>query len=95
MEEKNNGILKHEIILLDRESLQITGVKEVDSFDSEEFLLDTEFGYLNIQGKNLHIKILNLDKGLVVIEGMVNSLNYIDDGNSSEKAKSFFGKLLK
>lgn len=95
MDEKNNNILKHEIILLDRESLKITGVKEVDSFDCEEFLLSTEFGYLNIKGKELHIKILNLDQGLVVIEGLVDSMNYLNDSNSSEKAKSVFGKMFK
>lgn len=95
MEEKSRRPLKHEVILLDRENLQITGVKEVDSFDSEEFLLDTEFGYLNINGKNLHIKILNLDQGLVVIEGQIGGMNYVNNSNSSEKAKGFFGKLIK
>lgn len=94
MEDKNRRILKHEITLTDRENLQITGVKEVDSFDSEEFLLDTEYGYLNISGKNLHIKVLNLDQGTVVIEGLVNNMNYINDG-SSEKTKGLFGKLFK
>lgn len=94
MEDKNRRILKHEITLIDRENLQITGVKEVDSFDSEEFLLDTEYGYLNISGKNLHIKVLNLDQGTVVIEGLIENMNYLNDG-PSEKTKGLFGKLFK
>ena len=94
MEDKNHKNLSHEIILVDRESLQITGVKDVDSFDSEEFLLDTEYGYLSINGKNLHIKVLNLDQGTVIIEGVVDNVRYINDG-SSEKTKGFFGKLFK
>lgn len=95
MEDKNHGILKHEINLVDRKNLRITGVKEVDSFDSEEFLLDTEYGYLNICGKNLHIKVLNLDQGTVIIEGIVDNINYINDVNSSDRTKGFFGKLFK
>ncbi|MGD9677806.1 MAG: sporulation protein YabP [Vulcanibacillus sp.] len=94
MEDRNHKSLTHEIILVDRENLQLTGVKDVDSFDSEEFLLDTEYGYLSITGKNLHIKVLNLDQGTVIIEGIVDNVRYINDG-SSEKTKGFFGKLFK
>lgn len=95
MEERSRRGLKHEIILLDRESLRVTGVKDVESFDSEEFLLSTEFGYLNIRGQNLHIKNLNLEQGNVEIDGLIIDINYLNDDYSSEKAKGFFGKLFK
>lgn len=91
---RKNG-RKHEIILLDREHLQVTGVSDVESFDSEEFLLNTELGFLNIHGQNLHIRTLDLEQGKVIIEGVVMDIVYLDEGYSSEKAKGFFGRLFK
>ncbi|MVP02191.1 MULTISPECIES: sporulation protein YabP [Paenibacillus] len=85
---------RQEVKMLNRKLLEISGVKNVESFDSEEFLLETDCGFLLIKGQNLHIKNLSLDQGLVAIEGYVNSLAYVD-ANSPEKSKGFLGKLFK
>jgi sporulation protein YabP len=85
---------RQEIKMLNRKLLEISGVLNVESFDSEEFLLETECGFLMIKGQNLHIKNLSLDQGLVAIEGYVNELGYVE-GNSQDKAKGFLGKLFK
>lgn len=95
MDERIRKHTKHEIILIDRENLQVTGVKDVESFDSEEFLLSTDFGYLNIRGENLHIKNLDLQQGTVHIEGNIFDMGYLNEGYSTEKAKGLFGKLFK
>ena len=95
MDERSRKTTKHEIVLIDREVLKITGVKDVESFDSEEFLLSTEFGYLNIRGENLHIRNLDLEQGLVAIEGIVYDMGYLNEGYSTEKAKGLFGRLFK
>ena len=95
MEDRIRKNLKHEVILLDRENLKVTGVKDVESFDNEEFLLSTEFGYLNIRGQNLHIKNLDLEQGTVSIQGIIIDMSYLNDGYSTEKAKGLFGKLFK
>ena len=44
-----NQIVKLE----NRKSLLVTGVKNVKSFDSKEFILDTRLGILEIEGKDL------------------------------------------
>ena len=85
---------RQEIKMLNRKLLEITGVLNVESFDSEEFLLETECGYLVINGKNLHIKNLNLEQGLVAIEGFVNAMSYLDS-KAQDKTKGFLGKLFK
>ena len=36
----------HDVILKSRKQLDITGVKQVESFDNEEFLLETVMGFL-------------------------------------------------
>ncbi|MEB3103267.1 sporulation protein YabP [Ferviditalea candida] len=85
---------RQEIKMLNRKIMEISGVLNVESFDSEEFLLETECGFLSIKGSNLHIKNLNLEQGLVAIEGLVNGMEYLD-ASSPEKSKGFLGKLFK
>lgn len=94
MVEMPGKVKRQEIKMLNRKLLEVSGVLNVESFDSEEFLLETECGYLMIKGQNLHIKNLSLEQGLVAIEGYVNELAYVD-ANSQGKTKGFFGKLFK
>lgn len=85
---------RQEIKMLNRKLLEISGVINVESFDSEEFLLETECGFLTIKGNDLHIKNLNLEQGLVAIEGTINAAAYLD-GGSQQKNKGIMGKLFK
>ncbi|KIL34958.1 spore coat protein [Cohnella kolymensis] len=92
--EHGKGAKHQEIRMLNRKTLEITGVSNVDSFDNEEFLLETECGFLTVRGQNLHMKNLSLDQGLVAIEGTIHSLMYLD-GAAGGKSKGLFGKLFK
>ncbi|WP_419882624.1 sporulation protein YabP [Peribacillus sp. B-H-3] len=88
------NIPEHDVIMRGRRLLEITGVKHVESFDNEEFLLETSMGFLSIRGQNLQMKNLDVDKGIVSIKGKIFDLIYLDE-QSGEKAKGFFGKLFK
>jgi sporulation protein YabP len=85
---------EHDVTMKGRRLLDITGVKQVESFDSEEFLLETVMGFLAIKGQNLQMKNLDVEKGLVSIKGKVFELEYLDD-HHGEKAKGFFSKLFR
>ncbi|MCU9594339.1 sporulation protein YabP [Caldibacillus thermolactis] len=87
-------VQEHDVIMRGRKNLDITGVKQVESFDNEEFLLETVMGYLAIRGQNLSMKNLDVDKGVVSIKGRIYDLVYLDE-NHGEKAKGFFSKLFK
>jgi len=93
--EHAKGAKHQEIRMLNRRTMDITGVNNVDSFDNEEFLLETECGYLTVRGQNLHMKNLSLDQGLVSIEGTIHSLVYLDGSTAGTKSKGFLGKLFK
>ena len=84
---------EHDVIMRGRRILDITGVKLVESFDNEEFLLETSMGFLSIRGQNLQMKNLDVDKGIVSIKGKVYDIVYLDD-HHGEKTKGFFGKLF-
>ena len=64
-----SNIQDHDVIMRGRRLLEITGVKQVESFDNEEFLLETVMGFLAIKGQNLQMKNLDVDKGIVAIKG--------------------------
>lgn len=85
---------RQEVRMVNRKELEISGVLNVESFDAEEFLLETECGVLTVSGQNLHIKTLNLEQGFVAIEGMVNELEYAEHG-AQGKQKGLLGKLFK
>ena len=60
----------HMLTINDRKSAQLTGVKEVLSFDEKQLLLRTEQGD--------HITALLLDEGRLTFEGRVDALSYSD-----------------
>jgi sporulation protein YabP len=88
------GSVEHDVVMRGRRLLDITGVRQVESFDNEEFLLETNMGFLAIKGQNLQMKNLDVDKGIVSIKGKIFDLVYLDE-QSGEKAKGFFSKLFK
>lgn len=85
----------HGISLSERKSVVITGVKKIDSFDNEEFMMDTSLGYLNIKGSGLEIIKLDTYQGNVSIKGKIDSMTYLDNGGEKSKEESFLGKLFK
>jgi sporulation protein YabP len=87
---------QHEVTMINRNEMTVTGVVSVESFDSEEFLLQTDYGYLGIRGQDLHIKNLDLDQGRVSIEGHFLDVSYLDvHMPRADKTKSVLGRLFK
>lgn len=84
--------LNHNVSIQERKNIMITGVKKIDSFDNEEFLLETTMGNIIIKGHDLEIIKLDTYQGSVSIKGTINSLIY-SDGNKKEDG--VFSKLFK
>jgi sporulation protein YabP len=89
-----SNMAEHDVIMKGRKEIEITGVKQVESFDNEEFLLETVMGFLSIRGQNLQMKNLDVEKGHVSIKGRIYDLVYLDD-HQTTKSKGFFQKLFK
>ncbi len=85
----------HGITLAERKNVVVTGVKKIESFDSEEFLMDTTLGFLSIKGSDLEIIKLDTYQGNVSIKGKVDCMQYMDNGSVKNKEESFLGKLFK
>ena len=93
--EKEFNSFNHSVSIVDRKNIIITGVKKVESFDNEEFLIETIMGYLAIKGENLELVKLDTLQGSVTIKGLVNCMDYFDDNNKKENSSSFLTKLFK
>jgi len=85
----------HEVRIINRESTTITGVLNVDSFDDNVIVLDTDLGTLTLRGQDLQIKQLNLDEGSFSVEGIVDALEYSTGASRRDRGKSFLERLLK
>lgn len=81
------------LILENREKLSISGVIDVESFNDESVIVDTELGVLIISGVDLHINKLNLDNSELSIEGNITGCEYSD--KESSRSGGFWSKLFK
>ena len=88
MDMKENISLNHGISINERKSIYITGVNKINSFDDEEFLLETNMGFLAIKGENLELNRLDTKDGIVSIKGSLISLSYIDELKKANKERS-------
>ena len=85
----------HGISIAERKNIIVTGVKKIESFDNEEFLMETTLGFLVIKGDELEIVKLDTYQGNVSIKGRIDSLMYLDETLKKEKDNSLFNKLFK
>lgn len=97
--DKTNNIdsgYNHSLSITERKGIVLTGVKKIESFDSNEFLMETTMGYLAIKGSELEIVKLDTYQGNVSIKGRMDSLMYLDNVDSKKnKDDSLLNKLFK
>lgn len=84
----------HELKLMDRREISLTGIKKITSFDAEEFLLESNMGLILIKGSTLEILKLDTHNGIVKIKGKINSFTYLDNKEKT-KEESILSKLFK
>lgn len=66
----------HEIHMENKGRIAITEVTAVEAFDEEAILVDLADEGLIINGKDLHIEMLDLDAGKLVAQGEISGLTY-------------------
>lgn len=89
------GSYTHGVSLAERKNLIVTGVKKIDNFDTEQFLLETSMGFILVKGNDLELIKLDTIQGNVSIRGLVNSINYLEEGSKKNKENGIFNRLFK
>ena len=65
---------KHEVKLIDRNLIYLSGISKIISFDSEEFLMESVMGIILLKGQDLEIVKLDTHDGRVSIKGIIKGL---------------------
>lgn len=85
----------HSINIVERKNILVTGVKKIESFDNEEFLMETVMGFLVLKGDDLELLKLDTLQGNVSIKGFLKSFAYVDDATKKEKESSIISRLFR
>lgn len=91
MADDKNCFMQHSLIMENRCKLEITGVKNVDSFDEETIIMDTCKGEMTIKGAGLNIEKFSVDTTEIGITGEVIAIIYTNDKPSG----GFFSKIFR
>lgn len=97
MDKHENSInsYNHGISLFERKNLVITGVKKIENFDSNQFILETIMGFMIIKGNDLELVKLDTLQGHVTIKGTINSITYAEENSKKDREDSIFSRLFK
>lgn len=90
LEENVNTI--QNVIIENRKKINISGVKEVISFDEETILLDSTLGRITVKGENLHVESFTTDTGELSVTGKIHATVYMSDVKSGG---GFISRLFK
>ena len=83
----------HHISIDGRQRITITQVADVDAFDEEALWANLKEGSVELTGRNLNMEKLDLDQGVLVVTGTIDSLAYTD--TAKPLRRRFFSGLGK
>lgn len=83
----------HSINIENRIRTTITDIEEIDSFDEGEVRASLKQGAVVIRGEKLNIEKLDLEEGITIISGIVNSIMYLKTKEKGEQG--ILAKILK
>lgn len=93
MQEQEKGTLE----LIDRQLMRLSGVNNVDVFDEEKIVLQTELGKLEIKGQHLNVTNLDVETGSLQVDGMIDSFAYVEEkkkrSRNAKKSAGLFSRL--
>ena len=80
----------HSVSIQNRESIELTGIRDVSSFNEEEVNASCESGSVLIKGSHLLVETLDLENGILRVNGRITALVYSEKVNKTK----IFGKIF-
>ena len=90
---QTNNVIQN-IVLENRETLSISGVLDVLSFDDQIIIVETELGLLTIKGEDLRINKLSIDTSETIVNGNIMQIAY-SENTVDKKGEGIFSKIFK
>lgn len=82
-----------DIFLHNRKDLSISNVRKIISLNETVFELETGFGKIKIEGKQLEMVSLNNEKETLILKGQIDKIEFLEK-NKDKKEKSFIAKIF-
>ncbi len=79
--------------MIERQLMRLRGVNNVDEFDEEKIVLQTELGKLEIKGQHLNVTSLDVEHGSLQIDGIIDSFSYVEEKKKRARSKKQAGLL--
>ena len=79
--------------MIERQLMRLRGVNNVDEFDEEKIVLQTELGKLEIKGHHLNVTSLDVEHGSLQIDGIIDSFSYVEEKKKRARSKKQVGLL--
>ncbi|MEL7623168.1 MAG: sporulation protein YabP [Clostridiales bacterium] len=76
-----------------REKIVLAGVKEINEFDDQQIIAESNLGMVELRGKQLKITQLDQESEELTVEGKISSLTY-SEKKTGERSKSLLKKLI-
>jgi len=83
--------LIHDIVIENRKRLSATGIQNVDSYEDDCIVAQSECGEIVIKGHELKISRLSVETGDMTVDGSIDSVSY----NAPKVSGSFFSRVFK
>jgi len=82
------------INIINRKEIEIKGVKDVISYESNKICLELDDAELTLSGSDFNIKKIDVDNKVAEISGFLTGLTFAD-ALSKRSTKSFLASLFK
>ena len=85
-------IIPHKITLENRNTMAVTGVLQVVSYDEYRIILRTDYGTLSIQGRDLVAGEISSSQNTLKLTGRVETLQY---KAARDKSEGLLARIMK
>ena len=80
---------EHSFASKNRRGIKLDGIIDVISFDNLHVEMNTAAGGMVVEGEELRVNVLDLERGVVEIDGVLNGVFYFKEAASK---KGLFGR---
>ena len=81
----------HDVVIENRQKLSATGIENVDSYEEDCIIAQSECGEIIIRGHDLKISRLSVETGDMTVEGGIDSVGY----NAPKVKSSFLNRVFR
>jgi len=82
--------LDHQVLLINKKNITLTGITKVESINETSAVLFVQKEQLIISGSQMHISKLDVQKGVVELEGEIESFKYSNSKVKTNVLKKLF-----